>query len=88
MNFEINLIFLIKLFFLHEQIVMTKTQISWERKELLRWNKKQFFIIFKGLFMKQITQFFFGRWESDFNIRTFFWHRKLSKLSEINVAKY
>ena len=34
---------------LHGQIVKTKTQISWEWKELLRWNKKHFFIIFKGL---------------------------------------
>ena len=26
--------------FLHDQKVMMKTWISWERKELLRWNKK------------------------------------------------
>ena len=48
MNFEINLIFLIKSFFLHDQKVFIK--------ELLRWNKKHFFIIFEGLSMKQITQ--------------------------------
>ena len=26
-----------------------KLKISWEQKELLRWNKKAFFIILKGL---------------------------------------
>ena len=39
-NFEINLIFLIKLFFLHDQKV----------------NNKTFFIIFKGLSLQQIKQ--------------------------------
>ena len=48
MNFEVNLMFLIKLFFLHNQKVMTKIEISWERKELLRWNKKHFSSILKG----------------------------------------
>ena len=42
MNFEVNLVFLIKLFFLHEQKVMRKTQVSRERKVLWRWNKKYF----------------------------------------------
>ena len=27
----------------------TQISISWERKELFRWNKKTFFIVFKGL---------------------------------------
>ena len=36
MNFEINLVFLIKPFFLQNQKAMTKTWTSWERKELLR----------------------------------------------------
>ena len=36
MNFEDNLIFIAKPFFLHDQKVKTKTQISRERKELLR----------------------------------------------------
>ena len=36
MNFEVNLIDLIKRFFLHDRNVLTKSQISWERKELLR----------------------------------------------------
>ena len=48
MNFEVNLIFLIKLFFLHDQKVVTKSKISWERKELLRWNKKHFSSFLKG----------------------------------------
>ena len=39
MNFEANLIFLIMPFFQDDQIVVTKTKISWERKKLLRWNK-------------------------------------------------
>ena len=42
MNSEVKPIFLIMLFFLHEQKVVTKTEIFWERKELLRWNKKHF----------------------------------------------
>ena len=50
MNFEVDLIFLVKPFFLHDQKVVTKTKISWERKELLRF-KKHFSI-------KQKTQFF------------------------------
>ena len=48
MNFEVNLIFLIKPFFLHDQNVVTKTKISWERKQLLRWNKKYFSSFLKG----------------------------------------
>ena len=48
MNFDVHLIFLIKLFFLHEQKVVTKTSISWERKEILRWNKEHFSSLLKG----------------------------------------
>ena len=33
----------------YDKKVKTKMWISWEQKELLRWNKKTFFIIFKGL---------------------------------------
>ena len=40
MNFEINLFFLIKPFFLHDLNVMIKSEIFGERKQLLRWNKK------------------------------------------------
>ena len=49
LNFEINLVFLIKPFSLHRKKVKTKSYLSWERKELLRWSKKDFFIIFEGL---------------------------------------
>ena len=41
-NFEINLIFQIRSFFLHDQKVKTKIQTSWEWKELLRWGKNHF----------------------------------------------
>ena len=47
MYFEINLIFLIKSFFLHDQKVVTKTKTSWEQK-LLRWNKKHFSSFLEG----------------------------------------
>ena len=36
MNFELNLNFLIKLFFLHDQEAVTKAQMSSEPKKLLR----------------------------------------------------
>ena len=42
MNFEVKLIFLIKPFSLRDQKVVTKTYMSWEQKQLLRWNKKHF----------------------------------------------
>ena len=55
MDFEIKLIFLIEPFFLQDQKVMTKTQISWEQKELLRWIKKHFSLIFKGFQLSKIV---------------------------------
>ena len=55
MDFEINYIFLIEPFFLHDQKVMTKTQISWEWKELLRWNKKDFSSFLKGFQLSKIV---------------------------------
>ena len=54
-NFENNLIFLIKPFFLYSQKVKLKT--SWEQKELLTWNKV-FLVFFKELSLKQIKPFF------------------------------
>ena len=50
-NFEVNLIFLIKPFFLHDRKVL-RTERPFKMKQ------KAFFIIFKGLSIKQITQFF------------------------------
>ena len=47
-NFEINLAFLFKPLFLNDQKVKTKLEISWERKELLRWNKKHFLSFLKS----------------------------------------
>ena len=48
MNCEINLLFLIKPFFLRDQKAMVKTEIFWERKELLRWNKKLSSLLLKS----------------------------------------
>ena len=69
-NFEINLIFLIKLLFLHKQRVGIKIQICWRRKNLLRWNKEHFSsflqINAKLKHLKQIKKNFFWRGESNF----------------------
>ena len=59
-----KLIFIIKLFFLHIQKVKTKTEISWEREELLRWNKSIFHHFSKAFIEANKKKF--GRWESDF----------------------
>ena len=66
MNFEVNLIFLFKLFFLHDHNIVIKSKISLEWKKLLRRNKKHFSSFLKGFQSSKIT-YFFGRWESDFN---------------------
>ena len=55
MGFETNLIFLIKPFFLHDQKFLTKTWISLERKELLRWNEKHFPSFLKGFQLSKIV---------------------------------
>ena len=55
MDFEINLIFLIESFFLHDQNVMTKTEISRERKELLRLNKKHFSSFLMGFQLSKLS---------------------------------
>ena len=47
-NFEINLNLSNQAIFLHDQKVKTKNEISWERKELLRWNKKHFPSFLRG----------------------------------------
>ena len=57
MNFEVNLIFLNKLFFLHDQKIVTKTWISREQKSFYDEIKSNFHH-FKGLSIKQITQIF------------------------------
>ena len=63
MNAEFNLIFLIKSFFLHVQKVTTKFLMSWERKELIWWNKKHFSSILKGFQLLKTYQ----TWECVFN---------------------
>ena len=68
MNFEVNFIFLIKPFFLHDQKVVAKTWISWERKELLRWHKNHFSPFLKRAFIQANSRKFFGRWEPDFKL--------------------
>ena len=54
MNFEVNFIFLFKPFFLHDQKVMTETLKILRKKRAFNMS---FFITFKGLSMKQVTQF-------------------------------
>ena len=66
MNFEVNLIFLDKPLFLQDQKFKTNIYKSWERGELLRWNKSishHFYRAFNGA----NNTHFFRRWESDFN---------------------
>ena len=58
MSSEINLIFLIKPLFLHDQKVKTKIYISWEQRKLLRWNKKHFSSFLKGFNLSKKNQFF------------------------------
>ena len=63
-NFEINLIFLINSFLLHDQNVKTKTWISWEQKDLLRWNKMHFSSFLKDFHWSNKEIFFFLEGES------------------------
>ena len=56
MNFEVNLICLIKPFFLHEQKSWQKFRYLENKKNLIK--QKPFFMIFKEFSLKQITQFF------------------------------
>ena len=56
MDFEINLIHPIELFFLHDQKVMSK--IPWEWKELLRWNKKHLSSFLKDFQLLKIVSDF------------------------------
>ena len=49
MNLDVNLIFLIKLIFLHDRKVMTKNLNILRTKGAFKTKLKAFFIIFKGL---------------------------------------
>ena len=53
-NFEINISFLIKPFFYMTRKLGQKCKYLKKGKELLTWNKKKFFNIFKMLSLKQI----------------------------------
>ena len=55
MDFEINFIFLIEPFFLHDQKVMIKTYILRTKRAFLRWNKKHFLSILKGFQLLKIV---------------------------------
>ena len=65
-NFEINLKFLIKPFCLHNQKVKTTISLSWERKELLRWNKKHISSFYLRAFIETKQIFLVG--ESLFSV--------------------
>ena len=59
----------IKPFYLDDQKSRDKNLKSWERKELLRWNKKHFLSFLKGFWWANNTIFFKGesptlKWES------------------------
>ena len=58
MNFEIWLIFLVKPFLLRDQKVKTETLNILKKKKAFMVKKIAFFIIFKGLLLKQIKPFF------------------------------
>ena len=60
-DFEINLIFLNQLFFLHAQNVKSKMYFFFGTKEAFKMKQKTFFIIFKEQSLKQIKQFFFWK---------------------------
>ena len=54
-TFKINLIFLIKPFLYMTKKVKIKSQMSWEWKVLLRWNKKDFSSFLKGFHLSKIV---------------------------------
>ena len=66
-SFEINLIFLIKLFFLYDEKIQDKNWNILRTKRVFKVKQKTFFTSFKGLLLKQI-RLFFGKLESNFNI--------------------
>ena len=65
MSFEVNLIFLINQFFLHDQKNQHKNLYILRTKGDFEMTLKAFFSIFKGLSTKQIA-ILFGRCEFDF----------------------
>ena len=67
--FEINLIFLIKPFFLYDEKEKTKTLNILRTKRAFKIKWIAFFIIFEALSLRQIEKN--GRWEPDFNRKSF-----------------
>ena len=53
-NFKTNLTFLIKPFLYMTKNARQKLKISWERKELLRWNKKHFLLFLSNFQLPKI----------------------------------
>ena len=70
-----------KPFFPYDQKVKTKNCIPSEPKELLRWNKKVFFIIIKRLSLQQVKQFF---WKVRVRLQKFFL-LKLNRFSALTI---
>ena len=50
MNFEINVILLLKTFALDDQKIKTKIQYSWEWKEFSSWNENHFSSYIEGFY--------------------------------------
>ena len=67
MDFEINLIFLIKLFFQQDQKVITKTYKYLENEKSFQDEIKSIIHHFKGLSNEANNRIFSGRWKSNFN---------------------
>ena len=60
MNFEVILVFMIKTFFLNDQKEKKKKLSILRTKSSFKVKQKAFFIIFKGLSIKKIMQYFWG----------------------------
>ena len=67
MDFEINFIFLIKLFFQQDQKVITKTYKYLENEKSFQDEIKSIIHHFKGLSNEANNRIFSGRWKSNFN---------------------
>ena len=71
MNFAVNLMFLIKALFLHEQNFKYKEKLKYiENKKSFENEIKSIFIIFNGLLMKHVTQFFLSP-----TLRAIIWYK-------------
>ena len=81
----LNLISLIKPFFVYDQNSQTKkTWLSWEQKEVLRWNKKPFSSLLKGYHWSK--KVFSERWGSGFKYIHYITPLE-NKLSNVYIPK-